>query len=540
LKFVSSPFALMMDDTKPPKPMAVLSDHKRVGKTLVPLPATFGWTHVNFVQRIFPEIIWIGFLLERCGARRGIELAANLVEIAYKEATKKPQPEFAFLSAQRELSDEDWVRIRKGLANVENLTDLRKGLESFVRCYPKDNPLRKLWADEGPGDFTADDVAFARKLTRPRLNRWSFEGTIMQSVVLYAEALTGRLSYTANVKPPNLEALYHDFESEEGRRASAHSRTHTTTTFAFYAERLGSSWAEYFWKRGLELDPVLSHLRPRKPSRPHDHVLLRLRADFERMATEVLTEIAEKLIQTGVAEEVHAVVTGLLARQATLAIGVVNNIETWNWDHGPLYLRAMTDCYIALAWILMKPEERSRLYILHGLGQEKLWMAHYEEVLKNATDEQEKKMAEGMLEASKAWVEGQLFLFFVSVNLGAWAGKSAREMAEEVGCLDLYNYAYTPYSFSAHSTWNHVGKFNSVPTESPLNKDMRMPVIPHYGADPSIAFNAAKYLSKAFGAVIKKFEVKIENVLPWEWMVGRMGEVEEFLSGRRSHQEWQG
>jgi hypothetical protein len=182
----------------------VLSDHKRVGKKLVPLAATFGWSHVDFVQRILPEIIWIGFVLEQCAPKRGIEVASSLVEIAFGVATVRPQPEFAFLSAQRELTNADWEQIRNALDASGKLSDLRRGLVSFVRCYPRDNPLRKLWANGDPGDFTAEDIRFARRVIRPRLNRWSFKATVMQSVVLYTEAITGRMNYTENVRPPDL------------------------------------------------------------------------------------------------------------------------------------------------------------------------------------------------------------------------------------------------------------------------------------------------------------------------------------------------
>ncbi|MBL9192877.1 MAG: hypothetical protein JNJ82_11035 [Opitutaceae bacterium] len=516
----------------------VLSDHKRVGKTLVPLPATYGWNHVNYVDRIFPELAWIAFLLECRGVRRGIELATNLVLAAFEESTKNPKPEFTFLSAQRVLSTDDWQRIRQRLEKAGELTETRIGLESFVRCYPRENPIRNLWDSEGAGDFTTRDVELARKVTAPRLNRWSHEGTLVQSVVLYAEARTGRLSYSENVPQPNLEAIYNNFESEEGSRASGHVRTFTTSSFARYSAELGDSWAKYFWRRGLELDPPVSHLKIRPNLDPEAHVLLRFERDFERMATEVLHDLCEKLLGH-VDEETHAVVSGLLARQTTLALGVMRSAETWNWDHGPLFLRAMTDCYISLAWILIEPSDRSQKYVLHGLGQEKLWMAHYEELAKASTDERTKTSAEMMIKSSNGWIDGQLFSFLVSVNLGSWTGKSTREMAEEAGCIDLYHHAYTPYSFSAHSTWNHVGKFNSVPADSPLNKYIRLPAIPNYGLDPSIPINAAKYLDKALRTVGNAFNLKTGKALPHDWTIDRMKILAESLSSEKSEQRGQ-
>src|SRR5438445_11115410 len=67
--------------------------------------------------------------------------------------------------------------------------------------------------------------------------------------------------------------------------------------------------------------------------------------------------------------------------------------------------------------------------------------------------------------------------FLVEVNIGAWSGKTAREMAEESGIIDFYNYVYMPFSQCAHSTWYHVGRYNSNPSESPLTKQLWMPRI---------------------------------------------------------------
>lgn len=69
---------------------------------------------------------------------------------------------------------------------------------------------------------------------------------------------------------------------------------------------------------------------------------------------------------------IHEVVGGLLARQVSLAVNVAGAPSVWNHHAAPVLLRAMTDVVISLAWILEKPDERSRQYIEYGLGQVKL------------------------------------------------------------------------------------------------------------------------------------------------------------------------
>ena len=73
--------------------------------------------------------------------------------------------------------------------------------------------------------------------------------------------------------------------------------------------------------------------------------------------------------QTGLANpQVFSVLTALLARQTTLAIELSSAPQLWNSHSAPLFLRAMADVHITLAWILLEPEVRAAQYIEHGLG----------------------------------------------------------------------------------------------------------------------------------------------------------------------------
>src|SRR5882672_11079198 len=73
----------------------------------------------------------------------------------------------------------------------------------------------------------------------------------------------------------------------------------------------------------------------------------------------------------------YEVVGGLVARQVTLATQLATSPPIWNGHIAPLILRAMTDAYITLAWILEDPDTRTDLFIKFGLGQLKLWLEHF-------------------------------------------------------------------------------------------------------------------------------------------------------------------
>jgi hypothetical protein len=201
--------------------------------------------------------------------------------------------------------------------------------------------------------------------------------------------------------------------------------------------------------------------------------------------------------------EVFNVLTALLARQATLAIEMASAPQLWNGHSAPLFLRAMTDVHITLSWVLLDAKARARQYIDHGLGQAVLELEHRKKRLESA-DESTKEDLEQMILASEAWIDAQRWNFLVEVNVGAWSGKSAREMAEEAGILDFYNYVYAPFSQCAHSTWYHVGRYNSGPSESPLTGQLWMPRIIDSPCDVWDLYLAAKYLDKSFDTFDEK------------------------------------
>jgi len=163
----------------------------------------------------------------------------------------------------------------------------------------------------------------------------------------------------------------------------------------------------------------------------------------------------------------------------------------------------MTDVHITVAWILLDARVRARQYIDHGLGQAVLELEHRKKKLESA-DVDSKKMLEEFISAQEAWISAQKWSFLVDVNIGAWSGKPIRVMAEEAGILDFYNYVYTPFSQCAHSTWYHVGRYNSGISESPLTRQLWMPRIADSSSDVWNLHLAAKYLDKTFNVFHEK------------------------------------
>ena len=193
--------------------------------------------------------------------------------------------------------------------------------------------------------------------------------------------------------------------------------------------------------------------------------------------------------------EMHEVIGGLLARQVTLATQMARAPSIWNGHIAPMILRTMTDNYISLAWISCDPVDRSRKFVLFGLGQEKLIVEHRKAQIEadGRTKESDAEIA-----AREAWLDSQRFAFLTEVNVGNWAGLNTRKMAEQADCLDLYRYAYVPFSAAVHSMWPHISRYNLDTCTNPLHRYHSVPIDPSMSVDLDYMYRAAKYVDKAF------------------------------------------
>jgi hypothetical protein len=205
--------------------------------------------------------------------------------------------------------------------------------------------------------------------------------------------------------------------------------------------------------------------------------------------------------------EIHEVVGALLARQVTLSRQMAENPLIWNGHIAPLILRAMADVYITLAWVLKDPLERSRKFVLYGLGQAKLQLEHRKAQIGDREPTPEERM---LIEASEAWINSQRFGFLTEVNVGSWSGIPTRQMAEEADCIDFYNYVYNPFSACTHSMWHHIARYNLTQCANPLHQYHQVPDDPEFPIDPHNFYLSAKYLKKTFSTFDKKFGIRVD------------------------------
>lgn len=225
-----------------------------------------------------------------------------------------------------------------------------------------------------------------------------------------------------------------------------------------------------------ELDPV---------ARLISRYVAAARADLESRRSSWRVDIASPAMDQ--------VLGALLARQVTLATQLAQSPGVWNQHVAPLVFRAMADLHITAAWILKDPESRARSFLLHGLGQDKLYIEHRKNEIAQSGGSPEDDEQLSLLEG---WVNEQQYTYLTEVNVGSWSGVDTRAMADEVGLLGFYRLAYAPWSATTHSMWNHVGKYNVTRCRNPLHRFHRVPIDWQMPPDPNCLHQVAELLQQ--------------------------------------------
>lgn len=216
--------------------------------------------------------------------------------------------------------------------------------------------------------------------------------------------------------------------------------------------------------------------------------------------------------------DAFAVIGALLSRQVTLSIQLARSPNTWNGHSAPLFLRSQIDLQITLAWILGELEERAKLFILHGLGEEKLIIEHFMHSLDIHPDAPSNDLVQGLVEAKRAWINSQRAEWMVEVNLGNWSRLDTRKMAVESNCEGLYKFAYKPFSQAAHSMWPHISLYNARLCTTPLHRYHLIPELIETPLDIDYLYRSCKYTHLSYEAVIKAFAIEPEGLMPLDWL----------------------
>lgn len=214
------------------------------------------------------------------------------------------------------------------------------------------------------------------------------------------------------------------------------------------------------------------------------------------------------LSEQGLIIKEHEVLLGFLSRQCYLAAMLTHAMSSWHIEFGATVTRSMIELHISASWIALDLEKRARMYINHGLGQQKLLVEKLKMKLKNEGKSPETD--EAYLNW-KAWLESEMNSEFVEVDVANWSGKSIREMAEEAKLKEMFDFVYQPLSFVAHGTWNFIARAHLKVCSDPLHGFHRIPRFPERYFDLSIPRDAVKNYERMLNLYDRSYKIDVPS-----------------------------
>jgi hypothetical protein len=241
----------------------VLSDHKKIGKRFVPpfIAAIGNLSEVSWVDQIIPQLIWIARLIDTFGFKKGVDHSLAIARIAKESADKEKTDWFGWLSSFSNLSEQQKSFIIEKLTAEGILDEISSAFSSFVTFYPA-FPLLFLTTIT-PKDLGNDTVAELEEIKQTLLNlydRRSVFAMRVQATVIYLAFVNDFLKVAKGLALADFPEIENYPNTERSKEVAASIRA-TINSFAGLVEDAGfNSWSNYFWNRGLEIEPCLSNV----------------------------------------------------------------------------------------------------------------------------------------------------------------------------------------------------------------------------------------------------------------------------------------
>jgi hypothetical protein len=225
----------------------VLDGYKREGKKLVPpLMLLPNLVETSFRDSKIPELIWISGLFSALDAKDAVNLMVEFIIECDKAIYPEKIKPLAFLSNFQALTELQKQKIKEHSGCNKYTSIISRYLD--YQNYLFDNyPLAFIFSKQ-------EDVSRSDAINRLMkdvvnlLDRNSFHAMKVQTAALASMMATGKLVMHMDVGRPDLNKIYTDPESSEGRLAASFVRASLNAGASIHiSEEIGNKWVESFW-----------------------------------------------------------------------------------------------------------------------------------------------------------------------------------------------------------------------------------------------------------------------------------------------------
>lgn len=242
------------------KKKAVLGDHKREGKRLIPpllqLPNV---VPTSFIDDRLPDLIWMSTIFRQAHPKVTVDLIIDFVKLCSDIVGTEDTESLGFLTNVGALSTNQKTAIRRKLEGTLMLGMLRKTL-SHQNAVLERYPLAFIFDQRHADGNRAEAIAELKQDVELLLDRYASHATKVQVTALVAMMATGKMKVSSEIDLPDFDLIFTDPESDGARRAASFARATLNSSMGFMiANQLENSsknikWTLDFWAQAYLLD----------------------------------------------------------------------------------------------------------------------------------------------------------------------------------------------------------------------------------------------------------------------------------------------
>jgi len=484
-----------------------LDAYKQTGKTLKPPLVEYGkLSPLDYRLQLLPQLLWLESVLDHFGAQRFPGVVHRFLDLVDSLGTTGSDPVSGMVESFV------FVPESKRRAFVEGNRDAIEA--AVIRPF---GPALLLHAD-CPMHWFLDiydqaDSSFDLDSAETSLKRWT--AALLDRTGEHSN-LTRTMVFARYMKAGKVRLHDAEFLDELAVYPNCKDRRRTesiirATTHGVFGDVVkGFTWGNTYWKTNGRISMCSTdNDDQQEPAGRQEELLSQLIARYGAAATAFSTAIREdhqKCPPDPSSFEKTSVLSGLIARASALGLDMLTEQSLWKAEIGGILLRCLCETLILLAWLVRKDEASLyRRFVQYSLGQGDLYglkLEGYEgyreafKTLRLGDDAQ----AEAM---SKDTWEAQLR----AIDLGNWAGKDTRKMAEEGGTKVYYDLVFSLCSADVHSQFISLARWNMVPCTNPLHNYHLLPTFDRRIINPFLPLTACVLLKEACHRFFEHYNV---------------------------------
>ena len=230
----------------------ILKNHKRIGKRFVPPLMQLDIREASYINKLLPEIIWMGLIFDRIDYRAGINLCEKMTKLVHEIYASKKHVNFALCSSFSLLEDRQKEELISKIDDQKLLEPIQLYLAPLIVLY--DNfPMSFLGVTKNKIEKEILIKRIKEGIKR-YMDKYEKPGLVLQATTIYIRGITGGLFLNKDIEPPDLNSIIENPKSEPAKRAGAFVRSEVLMEIMSSGGEPLAKWPDSFWDQGLQVD----------------------------------------------------------------------------------------------------------------------------------------------------------------------------------------------------------------------------------------------------------------------------------------------